>query len=93
MDERIERQELFCHACEQYVQFPLDLSISGNHVLKCPNCGHEHCRVVENGRITGDRWDRRNGPTIQVSRLATTSSSTSASTNYTWFASASTYSY
>ncbi len=57
---KIERQELYCHACGRYVQFDMDLSLNGNHVLECPNCGHEHCRVVENGRIMGDRWDRRN---------------------------------
>ena len=62
----IERQELFCHACNNYVQFNLDLEIDGNHVLKCPSCGHEHCRVVKNGQITAERWDSRNVPTITV---------------------------
>ena len=59
----IERQELHCHACDKYVQFDLDLSLNGNHVLICPNCKHEHCRVVNDGKITGDRWDTRNGNT------------------------------
>ena len=45
---------------DRYVQFDLDLSLNGNHVLNCPNCGHEHCRVVRNGVITGDRWDSSN---------------------------------
>src|ERR1700690_528754 len=58
---KIERQEIHCHNCDKYVQFTLDLSMNGNHVLKCPNCGHEHCRVVENGKITDTRWDQRNG--------------------------------
>jgi len=62
----IERQELHCHACGKYVQFDLDLSLNGNHVLKCPECDHEHCRVVKNGKITDDRWDQRNGQTYQV---------------------------
>jgi hypothetical protein len=56
------RQELHCHACNRYVQFEIDVSLDGNHVLKCPNCQHEHCRVVRNGVITDTRWDRRNGP-------------------------------
>jgi hypothetical protein len=56
------KQELHCHACNRYVQFELDLSLNGNHVLKCPNCNHEHCRVVKDGEITDSRWDRRNGP-------------------------------
>lgn len=51
----IERQELYCHGCGNYVQFNLDLGIDGNHGLRCPVCGHIHYRVVENGRITGIR--------------------------------------
>jgi hypothetical protein len=65
-DDSVERQEIFCHACQRYVQFDIDLALNGNHVLNCPNCGHEHCRVVRNGVITGERWDRRNGPTYYV---------------------------
>jgi hypothetical protein len=57
----IERQEIHCHNCDNYVQFNLDLTMNGNHVLKCPKCGHEHCRVVENGKVTDVRWDQRNG--------------------------------
>jgi len=56
----IERQELYCHNCGKYVQFNLDLSLNGNHVLACPDCRHEHCRVVKDGKITDDRWDQRN---------------------------------
>ena len=54
-----EAQELHCHACDKYVQFPMDLSLDGNHILTCPNCGHEHCRVIHDGKITGDRWSSR----------------------------------
>jgi hypothetical protein len=77
----VERQEIYCHACELYVQFDMDLELDGNHVLECPNCGHEHCRVVRDGRITGERWAQRNGPTIPVYTGNMTSSSTSYSTN------------
>ncbi len=66
-DDSVQGQELYCHACNGYVQFELDLALDGNHVLECPNCGHEHCRVVKNGVITDARWDRRNGPTYSVS--------------------------
>ena len=58
---QIERQEIHCHNCNKYVQFNLDLAMNGNHVLKCPNCGHEHCRVVNDGKISDTRWDQRNG--------------------------------
>jgi len=81
-DERIEMQELYCHNCGNYVQFPIDLSLNGNHVLHCPSCNHEHCRVVKDGVITGERWDDRNGQSFWISSNVTTSSSTTASTNW-----------
>lgn len=57
----IERQELWCHECQNYVQFDIDVSLNGNHVIVCPECKHEHCRVVKDGRVTEVRWDSRNG--------------------------------
>jgi hypothetical protein len=39
----------------------LDFSITGNHVIECPHCGHEHCRTIVDGVVTGDRWDSRYG--------------------------------
>jgi hypothetical protein len=54
------RQELYCHECQQYVQFDIDVSLNGKHIITCPNCGHEHCRVVTNGVITEERWESRN---------------------------------
>jgi hypothetical protein len=65
-ENTIEMQELHCHACDRYVQFPIDLSLDGCHTLKCPNCGHEHFRVVEKGIITGERW-QSSGPVWPVS--------------------------
>ena len=92
----MERQEIYCHHCGCYVQFDLDPSVNGQYVLDCPNCGHEHCRVVRDGHITDQRWDSRNQsiPTIQVtwgvtfsatSTFFATISSSSASTNGNWF--------
>ncbi len=77
----IERQEIYCHACNRYVQFDIDLELNGNHILDCPTCGHEHCRVVQDGRITGERWAQRNGPAFQVYTSSVSSSATSATTN------------
>ena len=34
----IERQELHCHNCDQYVQFNLDLELNGKHILNWPKC-------------------------------------------------------
>jgi hypothetical protein len=70
MSER-RRQEIHCHGCNQWVQFVLDLSMNGNHVLHCPECQHEHCRVVKDGLITDVRWDSRNGPTFNVTTVTT----------------------
>jgi len=78
-----EMQELHCHACDGYIQFPIDLSMNGNHVIKCPKCGHEHCRVVKDGVITDIRWDQRNGPTINVSNSYVTYSVSSVMTTST----------
>jgi hypothetical protein len=75
-----EKQELWCHECNSYVQFPIDLTMNGNHVLNCPKCNHEHCRVVEDGRITDVRWDSRNGNTYQIAMYAVTATSTATAT-------------
>lgn len=80
----VERQELWCHECGNYVQFDLDLSLNGNHILNCPVCGHEHCRVVEDGKITDIRWDQRNpGLIFTVSSSSVTWSSSSSFYSYT----------
>jgi len=83
--ENLEFQEIHCHNCNQYVRFKMDMSLNGNHVLKCPKCGHEHCRVVKDGIITSERWGRRNGPTIQISQSTITYSATSCSTTGSTF--------
>lgn len=79
----MERQEIHCHHCGKYVQFDMDMSLNGNHVLPCPNCGHEHCRVVKDGIITEERWAQRNGDTIQISSTTITVTSSSVYLN-TW---------
>ncbi len=33
----LERQELFCHNCQSYVQFNLDTEMDGQYILNCPN--------------------------------------------------------
>ena len=80
--------QLHCHECDSYVQFSIDESLDGNHILNCPNCGHEHCRVVKNGEITSDRWDSRNH-TYSV----TATSSSTISTYYTSTSTSSTFMY
>lgn len=89
----IRSQELHCHSCQKYVQFRIDLELDGNHVLDCPNCGHEHCRVVKDGVITDIRWDQRNGQTHTATTYGTTSVSTWTSYNSTTSGTASTMLY
>jgi len=51
-----ERQEIYCHGCSQYVQFDIDVNLDGQHTIVCPVCGHEHYRIVRNGKVTEARW-------------------------------------
>jgi len=54
------RSDMYCHDCGKGFIAQFDLSLDGNHIVECPYCGHEHCRVVKNGKATSDRWDCRN---------------------------------
>lgn len=56
---RIVTDTMHCHQCQKRFSARIDYRINGNHVVICPYCGHEHCRVIENGRVTSDRWQSR----------------------------------
>ena len=72
-----EAQELHCHSCNRYVQFSLDLSVDGDYRLDCPSCGHDHYRIVVNGKITERRWGRSpSQQQVQIWATGTTSAST-----------------
>lgn len=60
LTDNVEITELHCHECDGYIKFALDKGKSGQHVVICPKCGHEHCRVIKDGIVTGDRWESRN---------------------------------
>lgn len=55
------RTHLFCHECDGNFIAVIDYDLEGNHVVHCAHCGHEHCRVVRDGRVTAERWDSRLG--------------------------------
>ena len=60
------RTDCNCTNCSKLFIAELDFSINGQHVVLCPHCGHEHCRVIRDGKITEDRWDSRNSlPTVK----------------------------
>lgn len=47
---------LYCHSCDGNFTVKLDYGLNGNHEIKCPKCGHIHYRVIEDGKVTGDRY-------------------------------------
>jgi len=55
------RTDMDCTNCQRVFVGKIDHGIEGNHVIICPHCGHEHCRVIQNGKITSERWDSRFG--------------------------------
>lgn len=55
------RTDMTCTECGKLFIALIDFSLNGNHIIECPHCGHEHCRVVTDGRITEDRWASRYG--------------------------------
>lgn len=72
----IVRSELYCHNCNKYIQFTYPSDRNGNLTVNCPACNHPHFRVVENGRITGERWGSSNGGG-SLTAITTTSSASS----------------
>lgn len=50
-----------CTECHKQIVALLDYGLDGNHIVECPHCGHEHCRVIEKGKITEERWSSRYG--------------------------------
>ena len=71
------RQNMYCHNCSQNFSIDIDMSLNGNHVFRCPHCNHEHCRVVKDGVVTGERWDSRNINTYYVNSYSTSCALTS----------------
>ena len=58
-NDGITRTDMHCSECSKHFIGELDFSINGNHIIECPMCGHEHCRVILEGKITSDRWSTR----------------------------------
>lgn len=50
--------EFNCYCQKPYIYVWLNTGITGNYVIRCPTCGHEHYRAVENGIITQDRHNK-----------------------------------
>lgn len=83
MDKRTT--DLFCHDCGNNFTAELDMDINGNHEIECPHCGHIHYRVVEDGRVTGQRYRSSMGTVVaQVSTGSTSSVNNSGYINMAW---------
>jgi len=80
-----QETEMYCHDCNSKFVAELDMDINGNHEIECPHCKHIHYRVVEGGRVTGERYRSSMG-TIQANTWATngTSSSSQVYLNNSW---------
>lgn len=63
-----ENFDLYCHSCEKNFIAKINSGVDGNHIINCPHCDHEHCRVIYNGVVTSERWDGRNETTIKVEK-------------------------
>lgn len=46
--------EFYCH-CSGYITVKLSEEKNGIYCIECPNCKHQHFRVVKKGVITSDR--------------------------------------
>lgn len=57
--------EFYCGMCQHYTYVNLML-LEGEHVMSCPNCGHEHYRHVKEGQITETRWNGKNQPHYKI---------------------------
>lgn len=53
----IIRTDEICTSCKKMFIMKVDFNVNGNHTMVCPHCGHQHCRVIKDGKVTGDRWD------------------------------------
>ena len=44
-------QEFYCNECDGYFIVRINMALDHTVHIKCPNCGHDHRRVVKNGEI------------------------------------------
>lgn len=54
------RTDMDCHHCGKNFVALVDYSLNGNHIIECAHCGHEHHRVVRDGKVTEERFGSNN---------------------------------
>jgi len=60
------------------------MDINGNHEIECPHCGHIHYRVVEDGRVTDDRYRSSMGMVQANTWTGSTANSSSSNFYVNW---------
>ena len=53
----IVRTEEKCSECSKLIVAKINFDVNGNYRIACPHCGHLHCRVIKDGKMTSDRFD------------------------------------
>lgn len=73
---RRRREVFYCNVagggCGKYFQTYLRENFFGNYTIVCPNCGHNHFRVIKEGVVTDDRHNERLGTVEKILGLTTT---------------------
>lgn len=50
-----------------YYNYPmLDDQMTGNYIIVCGNCGHEHYRTIVKGQVTSDRHSEKYGEAERI---------------------------
>ena len=64
-------QEFHCNDCDGYIMVPLHMELNNYKiVVVCPNCGREHPRTINKGKIVDDYHGGRNCDKIRPTKAA-----------------------
>jgi DNA-directed RNA polymerase subunit RPC12/RpoP len=62
----VVRTDMNCTDCSRVFIAKINFDVNGNHIIKCPYCGHDHHRVITNGIVTEARHGSQGGPNTEV---------------------------
>ena len=54
MSDDAVTQMFYCNDCNGYIKVKLNMGLNYSVRVKCPECGREHPRTIENGMIVND---------------------------------------
>jgi len=58
--------------CGKYFDTYLRRNMYGNYTIVCPNCGHNHFRVIKDGVVSDERHDEKHGAAVKIMGLVST---------------------